>query len=205
VLSARGAGTDALSKEKRTAIANVDIGGGTTDIAVITLGSMACSTSLKLAGDALTAAVQRFVREKYQIVVGENMAERIKIALGSVAPLPVPLSFEVSGKDLATASPRTIALSDTDTREAFQPITEKLVSAVMGILEVTPPELGADIMRQGMLLTGGGALLRGFADRITRATRIPVYVDSDPLTTVLRGAGITLDDPEKYRDLLIEC
>ncbi|MFQ9869169.1 MAG: rod shape-determining protein, partial [Bilophila wadsworthia] len=112
----------------------VDIGGGTTDIAVITLGSMACSTSLKLAGDALTAAVQRFVREKYQIVVGENMAERIKIALGSVAPLPVPLSFEVSGKDLATASPRTIALSDTDTREAFQPITEKLVSAVMGIL-----------------------------------------------------------------------
>ena len=183
----------------------VDIGGGTTDIAVITLGSMACSTSLKLAGDALTAAVQRFVQEKYQIVVGENMAERIKIALGSVAPLPVPLSFEVSGKDLATASPRTIALSDTDTREAFQPITEKLVSAVMGILEVTPPELGADIMRQGMLLTGGGALLRGFADRITRATRIPVYVDSDPLTTVLRGAGITLDDPEKYRDLLIEC
>ena len=133
------------------------------------------------------------------------MAERIKIALGSVAPLPVPLSFEVSGKDLATASPRTIALSDTDTREAFQPITEKLVSAVMGILEVTPPELGADIMRQGMLLTGGGALLRGFADRITRATRIPVYVDSDPLTTVLRGAGITLDDPEMYRDLLIEC
>ena len=205
VLSARGAGTDALSKEKRTAIANVDIGGGTTDIAVITLGSMACSTSLKLAGDALTAAVQRFVQEKYQIVVGENMAERIKIALGSVAPLPVPLSFEVSGKDLATASPRTIALSDTDTREAFQPITEKLVSAVTGILEVTPPELGADIMRQGMLLTGGGALLRGFADRITRATRIPVYVDSDPLTTVLRGAGITLDDPEKYRDLLIEC
>ena len=205
VLSARGAGTDALSKEKRTAIANVDIGGGTTDIAVITLGSMACSTSLKLAGDALTAAVQRFVQEKYQIVVGENMAERIKIALGSVAPLPVPLSFEVSGKDLATASPRTIALSDTDTREAFQPITEKLVSAVMGILEVTPPELGADIMRQGMLLTGGGALLRGFADRITRATRLPVYVDSDPLTTVLRGAGITLDDPEKYRDLLIEC
>ena len=97
----------------------VDIGGGTTDIAVITLGSMACSTSLKLAGDALTAAVQRFVQEKYQIVVGENMAERIKIALGSVAPLPVPLSFEVSGKDLATASPRTIGLP-THHRKACQ-------------------------------------------------------------------------------------
>ena len=141
----------------------VDIGGGTTDIAVITLGSMACSTSLKLAGDALTAAVQRFVQEKYQIVVGENMAERIKIALGSVAPLPVPLSFEVSGKDLATASPRTIALSDTDTREAFQPITEKLVSAVMGILEVTPPELGADIMQWAVLPTG-----RSLAERLCR-------------------------------------
>ena len=166
----------------------VDIGGGTTDIAVITLGSMACSTSLKLAGDALTAAVQRFVQEKYQIVVGENMAERIKIALGSVAPLPVPLSFEVSGKDLATASPRTIALSDTDTREAFQPITEKLVSAVMGILEVTPPELGADIMRQGMLLTG-----RSLAERLCRPHHqgyaFPCMWIPDPLTTVLRGAA----------------
>ena len=165
----------------------VDIGGGTTDIAVITLGSMACSTSLKLAGDALTAAVQRFVREKYQIVVGENMAERIKIALGSVAPLPVQLSFEVSGKDLATASPRTIALSDTDTREAFQPITEKLVSAVMGILEVTPPELGADIMRQGMLLTGGGALLRGF-DRVL--TRGPRCFQRQPVWIAQSNAGL---------------
>lgn len=133
------------------------------------------------------------------------MAERIKIALGSVAPLPAPLSFEVSGKDLTTASPRTLTLSDADIREAFQPTIEKLVGAIMGMLEATPPELGADIMRQGILLTGGGALLRGFADRITKAAHIPVHVDSDPLTTVLRGAGITLDDPEKYRDLLIEC
>ena len=120
----------------------VDIGGGTTDIAVITLGSMACSTSLKLAGDALTAAVQRFVQEKYQIAVGENIAERIKIALGSVAPLPVPLAFEVSGKDLATASPRTIALSDSDIREAFQPITEKLCQRDHGYWKSLRPNWG---------------------------------------------------------------
>lgn len=182
----------------------VDIGGGTADIAAITLDSMAYSASPKLAGDALTAAIQRFVQEKYQIVVGENTAEHIKITFGSIAPLPVSLSFEVPGKDLAIANPRTVTLSDTDTHEAFQPITEKLVSAVMKILGVTPSRLGADIMHQDMLLTGGGALLRGFVDRITRATHIPVYVDSGPLTTVPRGVGITLNDPEKYRDLLVE-
>ena len=183
----------------------VDIGGGTTDIAVITLGSMANSCSLKLAGDALTASVQRFLQEKHRLVVGENMAERIKIALGSVDPLPVPLAFEVSGKDLATAGPRTVTLTDADIREAFQPTVEKLTDAILDMLETTPPELGADIMRQGILLTGGGALLRGFAERITRETSLPVHVDGDPLTTVLRGAGITLDDLEKYKDLLIAC
>ncbi len=183
----------------------VDIGGGTTDIAVITLGSMADSCSLKLAGDALTASVQRFLQEKHQLIVGENMAERIKIALGSVAPLPVPLACEVTGKDLTTAGPRTITLTDDDIREAFQSIVEKLIAAILDILENTPPELGGDIMRQGILLTGGGALLRGFAERVNRETGLPVRVDDDPLTTVLRGAGITLDDPAKYKDLLIAC
>lgn len=183
----------------------VDIGGGTTDIAVLTLGSMASSRSLKLAGDALTASVQRFLQEKHRLIVGENMAERIKIALGSVDPLPVPLTFEVSGKDLTTAGPRTVTLTDDAVREAFQPTVGKLVGAILDILENTPPELGGDIMRQGILLTGGGALLRGFAERVSRETGLPVRVDGDPLTTVLRGAGITLDDPEKYKDLLIAC
>lgn len=183
----------------------VDVGGGTTDIAVITLGSLASSRSLKLAGDALTTVVQRFLQEKRHLAVGENMAERIKIALGSVAPLPAPLAFEVSGKDLTSASPRTLTLTDADIRETFQPIIEKIVDGILDLLETIPPELGGDIMRQGILLTGGGSLLRGLDERIRRATGLPVHIDSDPLTTVLRGAGITLDDMHKYRDLLIEC
>lgn len=183
----------------------VDIGGGTTDIAVITLGNMASSCSLKMAGDALTASLQRFLQEKKQLVVGENMAERIKIALGSVDPLPVPLTLEVSGKDLASASPRTLTLTDGDIRECFEPVVGKIVGALLDLLERTAPELGGDIMRQGILLTGGGALLRGLDARLSRATGLPVHVDADPLTTVLRGAGLTLDAPDRYGDLLIEC
>ena len=183
----------------------VDIGGGTTDIAIITLGGMARSTSLKVAGDILTTSVQRFLQERQQIIVGENMAERIKMALGSVDPLTTPLCFEISGKDLATAGPRTMMLTDADIREAFQSVTDKIVDAILDMLESTPPELGGDIMRQGILLTGGGSLLRGLAERVGRATGLAVHVDAEPLTTVLRGAGIALSDAGTYRDLLIEC
>ena len=183
----------------------VDIGGGTTDIAVITLGGMAGSRSLKMAGDALTAAVQRFLQEKKQLIVGENMAERIKMALGSVEPLPEPLTLDVSGKDLTSAGPRTLTLSDGDIRECLQPVVGKIVAALLDLLERTAPELSGDIMRQGILLTGGGALLRGLDARIASATGLPVRVDSDPLTTVLRGAGLTLDAPDRYGDLLIAC
>ena len=183
----------------------VDIGGGTTDIAVITLGGMAGSRSLKMAGDALTAAVQRFLQEKKQLIVGENMAERIKMALGSVEPLPEPLTLDVSGKDLTSAGPRTLTLSDGDIRECLQPVVGKIVDALLDLLERTAPELSGDIMRQGILLTGGGALLRGLDARIASATGLPVRVDSDPLTTVLRGAGLTLDAPDRYGDLLIAC
>lgn len=183
----------------------VDIGGGTTDIAIITLGAMANARSLKLAGDTLTLAVQRHLQENMQLVVGENMAEKIKIALGTVAPLSEPLTLEVSGKDIATAGPKTLLLSDADIRNALLPAITKIVDAILGVLETVPPELGADIMRQGILLTGGGALLRGLRERIAGATSLPVHLDADPLTTVLRGAGIALEDPARYTDLLLEC
>lgn len=183
----------------------VDIGGGTTDIAIITLGAMANARSLKLAGDALTLAVQRHLQENMQLVVGENMAEKIKIALGAITPLDEPLTLEVSGKDIATSGPKTLTLSDADIRNALLPAIAKIVDAILAVLETAPPELGADIMRQGILLTGGGALLRGLRERIARATSLPVHLDADPLTTVLRGAGIALEDPVKYTDLLLEC
>ena len=200
--AAIGAGVDITQPDGHMV---VDIGGGTTDIAVITLGGMAGSRSLKMAGDALTAAVQRFLQEKKQLIVGENMAERIKMALGSVEPLPEPLTLDVSGKDLTSAGPRTLTLSDGDIRECLQPVVGKIVDALLDLLERTAPELSGDIMRQGILLTGGGALLRGLDARIASATGLPVRVDSDPLTTVLRGAGLTLDAPDRYGDLLIAC
>lgn len=182
----------------------VDIGGGTADIAVITLGGMVCSRSARAAGDALTASVQRYLQETMHIVVGENMAEKIKIALGAVDPLPEPLGMEISGKDVSTASPRTVMLSDGHIREALQPAVTLILENILATLENTPPELGADLLRQGILLTGGTALLRGLDARITRATGLPVHIDPDPLTTVLRGAGVTLDDPDRYADLFFE-
>ena len=183
----------------------VDIGGGTTDIAIITLGSMASAQSLRLAGDALTRAVQRYLQENCRLLVGENMAEKIKIGLGAATPLPAPLSMEISGKDVATGSPRTISLTDAQIREALQPDTEKIVAAVVAMLETAAPELGVDVMERGILLTGGGALLRGLDERIRNATGMPVHVDPEPLTTVLRGAGVTLGEQVRYRDMLSVC
>ena len=183
----------------------VDIGGGTTDIAIITLGSMASAQSLRLAGDALTLAVQRYLQENCRLLVGENMAEKIKIGLGAATPLPVPLSMEISGKDVATGSPRTISLTAAQIREALQPDTEKIVAAVVAMLETAAPELGVDVMERGILLTGGGALLRGLDERIRNATGMPVHVDPEPLTTVLRGAGVTLGEQARYRDMLSVC
>lgn len=182
----------------------VDIGGGTADIAIITLGGMVCSRSARAAGDALTASVQRYLRENMHLIVGENMAEKIKIVLGAVDPLPEPLSMEVSGKDVSTASPRTVMLTDSHIREALQPVVTLIMDNILATLENTPPELGADLLRQGILLTGGTALLRGLDARITKATGLPVHLDPDPLTTVLRGAGVTLDDLAKYEDLFFE-
>lgn len=182
----------------------VDIGGGTADIAIMTLGGMASARSVRTAGDALTASVQRYLQETMHLVVGENMAERIKITLGAVDPLPAPLSMEVSGKDVSTASPRTVLLGDGHIREALQPAVRVIMDNILATLEQAPPELGADLLRRGILLTGGSALLRGLDARITRETGLPVHTDPDPLTTVLRGAGTTLDDLSKYKELLLD-
>lgn len=182
----------------------VDIGGGTADIAIITLGGMASARSVRTAGDALTAAVQRCLQETVHLNVGENMAEKIKINLGAVDPLPEPLTMEVYGKDIATAEPRSTILSDSHIREALQPVVNLLLENILSALEKAPPELGGDLLRQGILLTGGTALLRGLDNRIIQKTGLPVHLDRDPFTTVLRGAGITLDDPVKYRDLFLD-
>jgi len=181
----------------------VDIGGGTTEVALITMSSIAIAESLRVAGDAMNHAIQRYLQDSFHLVIGENMAERIKILIGSAAPLPQPLVAEVSGKDIVQGLPKVVRITDSHIREALRDSTNSILSAISKVLEKTPPELAADIARNGALLTGGGALLKGIDQFITRETHLKVTVDSDPLTTVLRGTGRTMEDKKFYSRMYI--
>jgi len=181
----------------------VDIGGGTTEVAVITMSAIAYAESVRVAGDAMNHAIQRYLQDTFQIVIGENMAERVKMLIGSAAPLPQPLVAEVAGKDAVYGSPKVVRVSDSHIREALRETTNAILSAIFKTLEKTPPELAADIAHNGVLLAGGGALLKGLDQLITRETRLKVIVDDDPLTTVLRGTGRTLEDRAFYSRVYI--
>ena len=181
----------------------VDIGGGTSEVAVITMSAIAYDESVRVAGDAMNHAVQRYLQDVFQLVVGENMAERVKMLIGSAVPLPQPLVAEVAGKDTLYGTPKVVRVSDSHIREALRDTTNTILAAIFKALERTPPELAADIARNGMLLAGGGALLKGLDQLIARETRLKVIVDSDPLTTVLRGTGRTLEDREFYSRVYI--
>ena len=181
----------------------VDIGGGTTEVAVITLSAIAYAESVRVAGDAMNLAIQRYLQERFQLVVGENMAERIKMLIGSAFPLPEPLVAEVSGKDTVQGTPKMIRVSDAHIREALREPVNAILRAVFKALEKTPPELAADIASNGVLLAGGGALLKGLDKLIAHETRLNVIVDNDPLTTVLRGTGRTLDNQKFYSRVYI--
>jgi len=181
----------------------VDIGGGTTEVAVITMSAIAYAASVRVAGDAMNHAIQRYLQDTFQLVIGENMAERVKMLIGSAAPLPQALVAEISGKDMVQGAPKVVRVSDSHIREALRETTNAILSAIFKALEKTPPELTADIARNGALLAGGGALLKGLDQLITRETRLKVIVDSDPLTTVLRGTGRTLDDRKFFSRVYI--
>ena len=181
----------------------VDIGGGTTEVAVITMSAIAYAASVRVAGDAMNHAIQRYLQNTFQLVIGENMAERVKMLIGSAVPLPQALIAEVSGKDMVQGSPKVVRISDSHIREALRETTNAILSAIFKALEKTPPELTADIARNGALLAGGGSLLKGLDQLITRETRLKVIVDSDPLTTVLRGTGRTLDDRKFFSRVYI--
>lgn len=181
----------------------VDIGGGTTEVAVITMSAIAYAESVRIAGDAMNHAVRRYLRDTFQLVVGENMAERVKMLIGSAFPLPQPLVAEVSGKDTLRGTPKTVRVTDGHIREALRETTETILTAVFKALEKTPPELAGDIARNGVLLAGGGALLKGLDRLIARETRLKVVVDNDPLTTVLRGTGRTLENQKFYAGVYI--
>lgn len=181
----------------------VDIGGGTTEVAVISLSAIAYAESVRMAGDAMNTAVQRYFQEEFQLLIGENMAERIKMTVGSACPLPEQLVAEVAGKNLVTGTPQNVRITDGHIREALAEPVQVIITAIRKALEKTPPELAADIGTHGMLLAGGGALLKGLDTLITQVTGLKVLIDDDPLTTVVRGTGRTLDDKKRYENVYI--
>jgi rod shape-determining protein MreB len=172
----------------------VDIGGGTTDIAVISLGGIVISRSLRVGGNKMDEAIIRHVRNAYNLMIGERTAEEIKIRIGSAYPLEQELTMEVRGRDLVEGLPRTVVIHSEEVRAALAEPVNQIVEKVRSVLEETPPELAADIVERGITLTGGGALLRGIDKLLSRATEIPVHIADDPLSCVAIGTGRALEE-----------
>ena len=180
----------------------IDIGGGTTDIAVISLSGIVKSKNIKIAGDRLNTDIITYMRDEFKILIGETTAEAVKIAISSVSPGEY-MKTEVRGRDLLTGLPREVVVTDADIREAISLSVREFVDGVKDVLETTPPEILSDIMHRGIMLSGGGALLPGL-DRLLESTlKIPVYVVDDPLSAVARGTGVILDDIPYYKEVLI--
>lgn len=180
----------------------VDIGGGTTDIAVISLAGVVRSKNLKIAGDLLNTNIVNYMRDEFKLLIGERTAENVKIAIGNVIE-DNPMEAEVRGRDLLTGLPRQVIVTDSDIREAIMPSVLSLIDGIKEVLETTPPELLSDIIHRGLILSGGGALLRGLDTLIQNNIKIPIYIAEDPLTAVARGTGIILDEFESYKDILL--
>ena len=181
----------------------VDIGGGTSDIAVISLGGIVVSRNLRIAGDKFNEDIIRFARDEFKMLLGERTAEDVKIAIGSAHELPEPMEATMRGRDLVTGLPKEIVVDDTDIRLALRHSINVLVSSIKSVVEETPPELVADIMHRGINLTGGGALLRGLDQLIQEEPHIPVKIAEDPLTAVVRGTGVILENVDALREVLV--
>lgn len=180
----------------------IDIGGGTTDVAVISLSGIVRSKNLKVAGDLLNQNIMNYMRDEFKLLIGERTAESIKIAIGNVIE-GEPLEAEVRGRDLVTGLPRQVIITDSDIREAIMSSILSLVDGVKEVLETTPPELLSDIMNRGIILSGGGAMLRGLDTLLQNTLKVPIYIAEDPLTAVARGTGVILDDFENYKEVLV--
>ena len=181
----------------------VDIGGGTPEVAVISLGGIVTSQSIRIAGDELDEAIIQFIKKEYSLALGERTAEEIKIVLGSAYPLEEEMHAEIRGRDLITGLPKTIVTTTDEIREAIEEPVSAIVDAVKVTLDKTPPELAADIMEQGIVLTGGGALLRGLDARLTSETGMPMVVAKNPLHSVAIGSGQCLEEFEALKNVLI--
>jgi rod shape-determining protein MreB len=190
----------------REAIGNmvVDIGGGTTDIAVISLSGIVRAKSLKVAGDKLTSDISTYMRDEFKMLIGEKTAEYIKMAIGSAMPLGDGEEISCKGRDLVTGLPREVIVTDVDVRQAMYGSISQLIDAVREVLEMTPPEVLSDIMQHGFIVTGGGALIKGLPELLEMQLKVPVTVSEDPLTAVVRGTGIVLEHLDEYRELLMK-
>ncbi len=182
----------------------MDIGGGTTDIAVISLGGVVTSKNLKIAGDKLNNDIISYIRSEFKILIGEKTSEAIKISIGSILPGPEPLETSIKGRDLITGLPREVVITDSDIREAIGHSIDILIESAKEVLETTPPEIVSDIISRGMHVTGGGALMRGLADVLHEYIKIPIHIADDPLTAVARGTGMILEKLDEYTDVLIQ-
>lgn len=181
----------------------IDIGGGTTEIAVIALSGIVNEESIRIAGDEMNNAIMQFFKKNYNLLIGERTAESIKCEVGSAVPLKEEVTIQVKGRDLVGGIPKTAEVSSVEIREALNENVVQIVEAVKQNLERTPPELSADILDRGVMLTGGGALLKGLDERIRMETNLPVHVADDPLTAVVRGAGKSIDNMNKYSKVFI--
>lgn len=182
----------------------IDIGGGTSDIAVISLGGIVRSKNLKVAGDRLNSDIISYIRSEFKILVGERTAEDIKIQVGNMVPGGEPMEAPVRGRDLVTGLPREVIITDADIREAIGQSIGSLVESTKEVIESTPPEIIADVMKRGIYLVGGGALIRGLDQLLEAELQIPVHVAQDPLTAVARGTGIILENLDQFREAVMK-
>jgi rod shape-determining protein MreB and related proteins len=181
----------------------IDIGGGTSEIAVIALNGTVCDMSVRVGGDEMDEAIISYLKKTYNLLIGETTAEQIKIQIGSAFPLPEELEMEVKGRDLVAGIPKTLRISSTEIRDALNEPVSIIIEAVKQALEQTPPELSSDILDKGIIMTGGSSQLRGLDERIRQETNLPVNVIDEPLTCVARGALKIIEDLEKYRPVLM--
>ncbi|MFN3921905.1 MAG: rod shape-determining protein [Caldimicrobium sp.] len=181
----------------------VDIGGGTTEVAIISLGGIVVSHSIKVAGDKFDEAIIQYVKRKYNLLIGETTAEQIKIQIGNVLPEEPYETVEIKGRDLISGVPKTITISSKEIQEAIKEPVDAILQAIKEILEIAPPELSADLVDRGIMLSGGGALLKNLDRYISEGTGLPVRVAEDPLICVALGAGKALDNLDKLKDLMI--
>jgi rod shape-determining protein MreB len=181
----------------------VDIGGGTTEVAIISLGGIVTSTSIRIGGDELDEAIIQHVKKEYSLLLGERTSEAIKLAIASVYPMPEELIAEIKGRDLVSGLPKTIHITAEEIRKAVEEPVNAIIDAIKSTLDRTPPELAADVMDQGIVLTGGGALLRGLDERLKHETGMPVHIADNPLSSVAIGSGKCLEEFEVLQRVLV--